>query len=88
MKKLILTGAMLAFSAGVAMAQDMVRMGTEGAYPPYNFINDKGEVDGFERELGDKLCAMESLKCTWVKNEWIRSSRTCSRATMTRSWPG
>lgn len=70
MKKLILTGAMLAFSAGVAMAQDVVRMGTEGAYPPYNFINDKGEVDGFERELGDKLCAMESLKCTWVKNEW------------------
>ncbi|HEY0213746.1 MAG TPA: transporter substrate-binding domain-containing protein [Paenirhodobacter sp.] len=70
MKKLILTGAVLAFTAGVAMAQDVVRMGTEGAYPPYNFVNDKGEVDGFERELGDKLCAMETLTCTWVKNDW------------------
>jgi polar amino acid transport system substrate-binding protein len=35
-------------------------MGTEGAYPPYNFINDDGEVDGFERELGDELCAAPS----------------------------
>ena len=39
----------------MAMAQDVVRLGTEGAYPPWNFINDAGEVDGFERELGDEL---------------------------------
>jgi polar amino acid transport system substrate-binding protein len=54
MKKLILGTAALALSAGLAWA-DTVRMGTEGAYPPYNFINDKGEVDGFERELGDEV---------------------------------
>jgi len=47
-----------------------VRMGTEGAYPPYNFINDAGEVDGFERELGDELCARASLTCEWVVNDW------------------
>lgn len=70
MKKLILTAAALALSVGTAFAQDVVRMGTEGAYPPYNFINDKGEVDGFERELGDTLCAKAELKCTWVTNEW------------------
>jgi len=45
-------------------------MGTEGAYPPYNFVNDSGEIDGFERELGDKLCALAELDCTWVKNDW------------------
>ena len=45
-------------------------MGTEGAYPPYNFINDAGEVDGFERELGDELCQRASLTCEWVKNDW------------------
>ena len=49
---------------------DVVRMGTEGAYPPYNFINDKGEVDGFERELGDELCRWANLECAWVTNEW------------------
>jgi polar amino acid transport system substrate-binding protein len=45
-------------------------MGTEGAYPPYNFINDAGEVDGFERELGDELCARAMLTCEWVVNDW------------------
>ena len=49
---------------------DVVKMGTEGAYPPYNFINDSGEVDGFERELGDELCRRADLECTWVTNEW------------------
>ncbi len=49
---------------------DTVRMGTEGAYPPYNFINDEGEVDGFERELGDELCRRADLECVWVTNEW------------------
>jgi polar amino acid transport system substrate-binding protein len=69
MKKLILTTALLALTAGASFAQT-VRMGTEGAYPPYNFINDKGEVDGFERELGDKLCEMASLTCEWVTTDW------------------
>ena len=49
---------------------DTVRLGTEGAYPPYNFINDAGEIDGFERELGDELCRRANLECVWVINEW------------------
>lgn len=69
MKKLMLATALMALTAGASMAQT-VRMGTEGAYPPYNFINDKGEVDGFERELGDKLCELAGLTCEWVTNDW------------------
>ena len=70
MKTLTLTTAALTLLAGAAMAQDVVRLGTEGAYPPYNFINDAGEVDGFERALGDELCKRAELNCTWVTNDW------------------
>ncbi len=72
MKTLILTTAALALSAGMALADShsVVRMGTEGAYAPWNFINDAGEVDGFERELGDELCKRAELTCEWVTNEW------------------
>ncbi len=70
MRKLILSAAALAVSAGMAMAQDVVRLGTEGAYPPWNFINDAGQVDGFERELGDELCKRAELTCEWVTNDW------------------
>jgi len=70
MKKLMLSTAAFAMMAGMAMAQDVVRLGTEGAYPPWNFINDAGEVDGFERELGDELCERAELNCEWVTNDW------------------
>ena len=72
MKKLILTTALLALFASMAAAgsHSVTRLGTEGAYPPWNFINDSGEVDGFERELGDQLCERAGLTCEWVTNEW------------------
>lgn len=73
MKKLAFSAAILAMTAGAAFADShgrTIRMGTEGAYPPYNFINDNGEVDGFERVLGDELCARANLTCEWVTNDW------------------
>ena len=73
MKKLILSTAALALTAGLAMADGhakTIRLGTEGAYPPYNFLDDNGEVAGFEREVGDELCARAELTCEWVTNEW------------------
>ncbi len=72
MKTLVISATVLALSAGAVLADahSVVRMGTEGAYPPYNFINDSGEVDGFERALGDELCLRAELNCQWVTNEW------------------
>lgn len=73
MKNLILATSALALTAGMAFADGhgkTIRMGTEGAYPPYNFINDAGEVDGYEREVGDELCLRAQLTCEWVTNEW------------------
>lgn len=73
MKNLILATSTLALAAGMAFAEGhgkTIRMGTEGAYPPYNFINDAGDVDGFEREIGDELCNRAELTCVWVTNDW------------------
>ena len=70
MKKLILSTTALALSAGMAMAQDVVRLGTEGAYPPFNFIDDNGKVSGFEKDVGDELCKRAELTCEWVTNDW------------------
>jgi len=47
MKKLAFSAAILALSAGMAIADShgrTIRMGTEGAYPPYNFINASAPV--------------------------------------------
>ena len=71
MKKFVAAAVFAAFTTTTAFAADVVRMGTEGAYPPYNFVNDAGEIDGFERQVGDKICELAALKCEWVKNDWV-----------------
>lgn len=70
MKKLTLALGVLALSAGAAMAQQLVRIGTEGAYPPFNFINEANELVGFEIDLGNELCVRAGFTCEWVINDW------------------
>lgn len=70
MKTLALSVALLALSASGALAQQVVRMGTEGAYPPYNYINESNELVGFEIDLGNELCRRANLTCEWVVNDW------------------
>lgn len=52
-----------------AMAAD-VRIATEGAYAPWNFMDDSGKVAGFEVELGNVICERAGVECEWVVNEW------------------
>ncbi len=69
MKKIVL--AALAFAALTASANaQAVRLGTEGAYPPWNFLDESGAVAGFEIDLGNELCARAALDCTWIVNDW------------------
>lgn len=71
MKRLIIAATALTLSAGFVQAEGQtVRIASEGAYAPYNLINDKGELDGYEIEVGNELCKRANLTCTWVKNEF------------------
>lgn len=70
MKTLLLATAVAALASG-ALAQDVVRIGTEGAYEPYNYIDQAtGELTGFEIELGNELCKRAGLNCEFVQNAW------------------
>jgi polar amino acid transport system substrate-binding protein len=70
MKKLTLALSVLALSASAALAQNVVRIGTEGAYPPFNFINEANQLVGYEIDLGNELCKRAELTCEWVVNDW------------------
>ena len=61
MKKILVASLALVASASVASAQ--VRLGTEGAYMPWNGLDENNEVIGFEREVGDRLCEIAGLTC-------------------------
>ena len=68
-KKVFLAAAVtLAFSAG-AMAETL-KMGIEAAYPPFNNKDASGNVVGFDKEIGDALCAKMKVDCTVVTSDW------------------
>lgn len=56
-----------------AMAQelpDKLIIGTEGAYPPFNYTDANGEVQGFEIELANEMCRRLEVECEWVTQDW------------------
>ena len=55
--------------ASVANSQT-IRIGTEGAYPPWNNINSAGELEGAEIDFGNEACERMGVTCEWVTQDW------------------
>ena len=61
--------AALAILASSAQAGS-IKIGTEGAYPPWNAKNEAGKLIGFEVELANFLCIYMKHDCTIVEQDW------------------
>ncbi len=55
--------------ASVANSQT-IRIGTEGAYPPWNNLNSAGELEGAEIDFGNEACKRMGVSCEWVTQDW------------------
>ena len=55
--------------ASVANSQT-IRIGTEGAYPPWNNINSAGDLEGAEIDFGNEACKRMGVTCEWVTQDW------------------
>ena len=49
---------------------DNIKIGTEGAYPPWNSKDASGNLIGFEVELAEVLCKNMGHNCTIVEQDW------------------
>jgi octopine/nopaline transport system substrate-binding protein len=68
-KKTILTVLASLLLIGNVYA-DKIKIGTEGAYPPWNSKDASGALIGFEVELANELCAIMGHECTIVEQDW------------------
>ena len=68
-KKTILTVLVSLLAIGNVYA-DKIKIGTEGAYPPWNSKDASGALIGFEVELANELCAIMKHECTIVEQDW------------------
>ncbi len=69
LRTLLLAAALMLLLAA-CREPDTVVIATTGDYDPFNFVDEDGEIDGLERELGDELCRRAGLECEWILSEW------------------
>ncbi len=68
MLKMTLLAALLL--ATPALADDPLRIGVEGAYPPFSFKQADGTLAGFDIDIAMALCTQMKRDCTLVEQEW------------------
>ena len=70
----LIAGALVsgqAFSQAMAQeSQDAIRLGIDVPYEPFVVRNAEGDLEGFEIDLGNELCARANLECSWVEQGW------------------
>lgn len=64
--------AALLLTLGAASAQEggKLKIGTEGAYPPFNTVTADGKLAGFDVDIANALCAQMKVECEIVAQDW------------------
>ena len=63
-------GIIISLFLSIASNAETIKIGTEGAYPPWNSKDASGNLIGFEVELANELCAIMKAECTIVEQDW------------------
>ena len=70
--KIFAATMILAASVSLASAKEWkkIRIGVEGAYPPFSEVTPDGKLKGFDIDIANALCAELKAECTLVKQDW------------------
>jgi len=63
-------GLLITLFLTISANADKIRIGTEGAYPPWNSKDASGKLIGFEVELAWALCRYMGKQCVIVEQDW------------------
>lgn len=71
-KTLLAAGICILSMTSLASAQDKreIVIASEGAYPPFNFMDSNNKLQGFDIDITNALCDKMQVKCTIVAQDW------------------
>ena len=69
-KTIAAAAAFLTVSSLSAFAEDPIRIGIDGAYPPFNQLTSDGKLIGFDVDITNALCAEMKVECKFVMQDW------------------
>jgi arginine/ornithine transport system substrate-binding protein len=70
MKSLLIAVIVLASAAGARAQAPTLRLGVEGAYPPFSEIGTDGKLKGFDIDIAYALCERLKRRCELVQSEF------------------
>ena len=70
-KRMLAAAMAVALMSGAPiLAAEELRIGVEGAYPPFSVVDESGALQGFDIEIAEALCAELNRECKLVQQDW------------------
>ncbi len=70
MRNAIMAIILVVIFASPSLAAEQLRIATEGAYPPFNYIDESGRPAGFDVDIAKALCKAMNRECDIVAIKW------------------
>lgn len=67
---MVLSVALLGPNPTAWAGEERLRVATEGAYPPFNFIDERGQLAGFDVDIAGALCDVLKKECEMMAVPW------------------
>ncbi len=67
---LLLAAGVIAMGVASAQAGEKLRIGVEGAYPPFSWKEPDGTLKGFDIDIAFALCEKMGRECELVEQDW------------------
>jgi len=69
-KTMIVFLGIMILVASPVLGADKIRIATEGAYSPFNYVSPKGELEGFDVDIAKALCDTMKADCSLATQDW------------------
>ena len=56
--------------AATAAQAEVLKIATEGAYPPFNYVDSSNQLHGFDVDIANALCERLKVQCQIVAQDW------------------